>query len=57
MMLVQKFCTNASALFLFQESFIVDEHRSQMDVLLSQDSTYQGDRLYPASQLSQGLFN
>ncbi|CAG5132003.1 unnamed protein product [Candidula unifasciata] len=42
---------------LSQDSFMADDYRSQMDVLLSQDSTYQGDRLYLASQLSQGPFN
>lgn len=39
---------------LSQDSFMADDFRSQMDVLLSQDSTYQGDRFFLASQLSQG---
>ncbi|GFO35773.1 regulator of nonsense transcripts 1 [Plakobranchus ocellatus] len=39
---------------LSQDSFMADDFRSQMDVLLSQDSTYQGDRFYLTSQLSQG---
>jgi len=42
---------------LSQDSFMADDYRSQMDVLLSQDSTYQGDRFYLTSQLSQGPFN
>lgn len=42
---------------LSQDSFMQDDFRSQMDVLLSQDSTYQGDRFYLTSQLSQGPFN
>ena len=42
---------------LKQDSFMADDFRSQMDVLLSQDSTYQGDRFYLTSQLSQGPFN
>ncbi|XP_064619137.1 regulator of nonsense transcripts 1-like isoform X2 [Lineus longissimus] len=40
---------------LSQDSYIGDEFKSQADVLLSQDSTYQGDRAYMQSQpLSQG---
>jgi len=40
---------------LSQDSFMGDEFKSQGDMLLSQDSTYQGDRAYYQSQpLSQG---
>lgn len=43
---------------LSQDSYMGDEFiKSQADILLSQDSTYQGDRLFLASQLSQGPFN
>ena len=38
-----------------QDSYLGDEFKSQADGMLSQDSTYQGDRAYFASQLlSQG---
>ncbi|XP_074649914.1 regulator of nonsense transcripts 1-like [Tubulanus polymorphus] len=38
-----------------QDSYMGDEFKSQVDPLLSQDSTYQGDRAYMHSQaLSQG---
>ena len=41
-----------------QDSFMAaDDFKSQMDGMLSQDSTYQGDRHFYASQLSQGPFN
>ncbi|PVD19247.1 hypothetical protein C0Q70_19733 [Pomacea canaliculata] len=42
---------------LSQDSFLADDFKSQMDGMLSQDSTYQGDRHFYASQLSQGPFN
>ena len=47
---------------LSQDSYMVDQFQSQMDGLLSQDSTYQGDRAFftPASQthhFSQVNFN
>lgn len=39
---------------LSQDSYIVGEFQSQMDGLLSQDSTYQGDRYPgPAAHFSQ----
>lgn len=38
---------------LSQESYIVGDYQSQMDGLLSQDSTYQGERGYYAGP-SQG---
>jgi len=38
-----------------QDSYMLDEFKSQADGMLSQDSTYQGDRAYYQSQpLSQG---
>lgn len=30
----------------FQDSYLGDEFKSQIDVALSQDSTYQGERAY-----------
>lgn len=42
---------------LSQDSFLGDDFKSQADGLLSQDSTYQGDRMFYASQLSQGPFH
>lgn len=40
---------------LSQDSYLVEELKSQADMMLSQDSTYQGDRNYYQSQmLSQG---
>lgn len=42
---------------LSQDSLLVDDFKSQADGMLSQDSTYQGDRMFNASQLSQGPFN
>jgi len=40
---------------LSQDSYLGDEFKSQADAMLSQDSTYQGDRAYYQSQpLSQG---
>lgn len=42
---------------LSQDSFLADDFKSQADGMLSQDSTYQGDRMFYASQLSQGPFN
>ncbi|KAH3839137.1 regulator of nonsense transcripts 1-like [Dreissena polymorpha] len=42
---------------LSQDSFMADDFKSQADGMLSQDSTYQGDRMFYASQLSQGAFN
>ncbi|XP_064607811.1 regulator of nonsense transcripts 1-like [Liolophura sinensis] len=42
---------------LSQDSYLGDDFKSQADGMLSQDSTYQGDRLFYASQLSQGPFN
>lgn len=38
---------------LSQDSYLVAEFQSQMDGLLSQDSTYQGDRYHgdPATQV------
>ncbi|XP_050403734.1 regulator of nonsense transcripts 1 [Patella vulgata] len=42
---------------LSQDSYLADDFKSQADVMLSQDSTYQGDRMYYTSQLSQGPFN
>ncbi|KAJ8304424.1 hypothetical protein KUTeg_018007 [Tegillarca granosa] len=41
---------------LSQDSYLED-FKSQADGMLSQDSTYQGDRMFYASQLSQGPFN
>ncbi len=39
----------------FQDSYLGDEFKSQADGMLSQDSTYQGDRAFYQSQpLSQG---
>ena len=32
--------------FVFQDSYLGDEFKSQIDVALSQDSTYQGERAY-----------
>lgn len=32
--------------FAFQDSYLGDEFKSQIDVALSQDSTYQGERAY-----------
>lgn len=43
--------------FWLQDSFLADDFKSQADGMLSQDSTYQGDRMFYASQLSQGPFN
>lgn len=31
---------------VFQDSYLGDEFKSQIDVALSQDSTYQGERAY-----------
>ncbi|VDI31693.1 regulator of nonsense transcripts 1 [Mytilus galloprovincialis] len=42
---------------LSQDSYLADDFKSQADGMLSQDSTYQGDRMFYASQLSQGPFN
>ncbi|XP_046350559.1 regulator of nonsense transcripts 1-like [Haliotis rufescens] len=42
---------------LSQDSFLAEDFKSQADGMLSQDSTYQGDRMFYASQLSQGPFN
>ena len=33
-------------LFSLQDSYLGDEFKSQIDVALSQDSTYQGERAY-----------
>lgn len=44
-------------IYAIQDSFLADDFKSQMDGMLSQDSTYQGDRHFYASQLSQGPFN
>ena len=42
---------------LSQDSYMVGEFQSQVDGMLSQDSTYQGDRFYaaptPGNQFSQ----
>ena len=43
------------SVFVLQDSFMGDEFKSQADIMLSQDSTYQGDRAFYHSQpLSQG---
>lgn len=36
----------AHSSFAFQDSYLGDEFKSQIDVALSQDSTYQGERAY-----------
>lgn len=36
----------AHSCFAFQDSYLGDEFKSQIDVALSQDSTYQGERAY-----------
>lgn len=44
--------TKLSECSFFQDTYLVDELRSQTEGMLSQDSTYQGDRAYFAA--SQG---
>lgn len=41
MCFLQSFCS-----FVLQDSYLGDEFKSQIDVALSQDSTYQGERAY-----------
>ena len=42
-------------MYCLQDSYMGEEFKSQADGLLSQDSTYQGDRAFFQSQpLSQG---
>lgn len=38
--------------FVFQDSYLGEEFRSQVDAALSQDSTYQGERAYAAQGLN-----
>ena len=41
--------------FLKKDSYMPDDFKSQADMMLSQDSTYQGDRaFFHSQQLSQG---